>query len=653
MKKRHFCVGLLIVGLLFSFTVFAQKEEAAPASSFTKDANNRIKKEYPFENRKDFEDAMRGLIATPEQSAIVNAEGASVYDIEKWSFLDKDTPDNVNPLLWRQGQLNKIAGLFEVIPDKIYQIRGFDISNMTFVKSNNGWVIIDVLLSKECAEAGYNLVKKHLGDLPIEAVIITHSHVDHYGGIDAILEGAPNNGFDIIAPEGFFSEIVSENLMAGVAMGRRSMYMFGAFLPKGEAGNIGTGLGQTCSVGKKGAMMPTIEIRSSKDTLTIDGLNMEFISAPGAEAPCEIMIYFPQYKAFCVAEEINKTMHNLVTLRGAKVRNGQLWSKYIDEALVKYGDEVEVSFGVHHWPTWGNKNIVDYWEKQRDMYRYLHDQTLHLANRGYTPNEIAEKVKLPRSIRRDFSNGEYYGTVSHNVKAQYQLYFGWFDGNPANLDPLPPVEAGKKYVEAMGGESNTLEIGKRAYEKGEYRWCAMVLNHLIYANPQNKEARKLLSDTYSQLAYQTGSGPWRNFYLMGAYELKNGTIKVPGMNLGKGMANGLTLEMLFDFVAIQINGEKAADKNIVINISLTDSKENATLILKNGALSNRIGYLHKHPDLKLTLTRAQLNELLLDPDSAQQLILKKQIEAEGDPLVLVDLFSTYEDSDPLFNIIEP
>ena len=625
-------------------------------SRFTKQANEQVLKTLPFDNKQDFEDATRGFIATIDEPAITGENGKEVYGLAVWDFLKQEAPASANPSLWRQGQLNRIHGLFEVLPGKIYQIRGFDLANMTFVRSDNGWIVIDVLLSKETALAGYNLLKKHVADLPVKAVIYTHPHVDHFAGIDAILENAPNqpNSIEIIGPKGFFEEAVSENLMAGVAMGRRATYMYGRSLPKNEKGNIGTGLGQTTAVGTSGLVPPTREISEEGETLRIDGVEIDFMSVPGAEAPVEIMMYFPEMKAFCVAEEINHNLHNLLTLRGAKVRNGQLWSKYIDKAIVKCGDQVEVSFSTHHWPTWGNKQIVGYWEKQRDLYRYLHDQTLHLANQGYTPREIAEMIKLPEAIANEFANRGDYGTVSHNVKAQYQMYFGWFDGVPANLNPLPPTEEGKKYVEAIGGEEAVMEKAKEAYNQGEYRWTATLLNNLVFANPNHKAARQLLADTYSQLGYQAESGPWRNFYLTGAQELTNGIA-------GKGktssniarMSQNLSLEMLFDMLAIQINGEKAADKDIIINVSLTDTKEQATLILKNGALSNRIGILHAAPTVSLKGDKQTIYTSFTQPESIMANMQAKKLSVTGRLESLKDLFATFEAPDSYFNIIEP
>ena len=410
-----------------------------PATEHTIRANEAVKTELNFDDRQDYEDANRGFIASIDGNAVLDKEGKVSYSVEEWDFLKGNTPQTVNPSLWRQSQLNRINGLFEVIPGKLYQVRGLDIANMTFIRSDNGWIIIDVTTTDAAAKAGYDLIKKHVADLPVQGVIFTHPHGDHYGGIAAVKEASSKKDFDIIAPKGFMASAQNENVLAGVAMTRRATYMYGLQLQPGEKGTLGCGLGQRMSTGSKGIARPTIEIANTGEKHTIDGVEMEFVYVLDTEAPVEIMVWLPQLKAFCTAEDMTHNMHNLQTLRGAKVRNGLLWSKAVDTAIECYGDRVEVSFSTHHWPTWGNERIVDYWEAQRDMYRYLHDQTLHLANRGLTPDEIAEEMKLPASLASQFNCRGYYGTLSHNVKAQYDLYFGWFNGNPAHLNPLPPL----------------------------------------------------------------------------------------------------------------------------------------------------------------------------------------------------------------------
>ena len=636
--------------MLFIQLGWAQTE----ASSFTREKNNQVKEYLPFENTDDFRDAKRGFIGTINQPAIYNEDGTVAYDLNSWNFLDNEAPETVNPSLWRQSQLNKMHGLYEVLPGKIYQIRGFDLANMTFVRSKHGWVVVDVLTSEATAKAGYDLVKKHLGNLPIEAIVFTHPHVDHFAGVDGILKGAPNKDIEVIAPKGFFEHAISENATAGTTMGRRAVYMYGASLPKNEKGTLGSGLGQVNAYGKQSNAMPTTEIARTGEKLTIDGLEMEFIFAEATEAPTEIMIYFPQYKAFCTAEEMNHTFHNLLTLRGAQVRNGRNWSKTIDEAVRLYGDKVEVSFGTHHWPTWGNKEIVKFWENQRDLYRYTHDQVLHLANKGYTPNEIAELIKLPESLDKHFYNRGYYGTLSHNSKAQYQLYYGWYDGNPANLNPLPPTELGVNYVKAMGGAEKVLEIAHTSYEAGEYRWVATLLNNLIFAEPDNRQARELLANTYDQLGYQAESAPWRNFYLTGALELRQGANKkIYPLNITAEVLNMTDLEELLDLLAVQVNGEKAAGKELVINLNFKNKDEKATLILKNGALTNRIGYQAEKATANITINKIDFINVILGNTTLDTLVKDKKATVNGAVTALSELVNVTDKPDKYFNIVEP
>ncbi|MFK7907199.1 MAG: alkyl/aryl-sulfatase, partial [Chitinophagales bacterium] len=548
------------------------------------EARKQLEEFLPFEDSTDFVNARKGFIATREDPLIKNEDGTVSIDLKSWDFLDEAAPPTANPSLWRQGQLNKIHGLFEVTKG-IYQVRGFDLANMTLIASDNGWIIIDPLTSKATSKAALALANKHLGKKPIKAVIFTHSHIDHFGGIRGIVseEDISEGRIELIAPEGFFEHSISENVIAGNAMMRRATIMFGGLLPKDEKGMIGNGLGQVVSRGSYGILKPTEIVKETGEKLVVDGVEIIFQNTPEAEAPSEFMFYFPQFKAFCQAEEINHVLHNMYTLRGAAVRNGLKWSKYIDESLQMFGEEVEVSFGSHHWPTWENANIIDFWEKQRDTYRYIHDETLYLANNGHTMIEIAEQIRLPDELAKFFANRDYYGTISHNSKAQYQLYYGWFDGNPANLHALPPVESSVKYIEYMGGADNVLAKAQRDYDKGEYRWVGMVLNHLIFAEPQNREARELLAKAYTQMGYQSESGPWRNFYLTDASELLNGiNTKVYG-NLGGASVDILTnmsLETFYDFLAVRMDRSKAKGKKYRFNMVFPDINETISLYLE-------------------------------------------------------------------------
>lgn len=647
MNKKLLTVALSLT--VIPSVLLAQKS----ATEHTIRANEAVKTELNFNDRQDYEDANRGFIASIDGNAVLDKEGKVSYSVEEWDFLKSNTPQTANPSLWRQSQLNRINGLFEVIPGKLYQVRGFDIANMTFIRSDNGWIIIDVTTTDAAAKAGYDLIKKHVADLPVQGVIFTHPHGDHYGGITAMKEASSKKDFDIIAPKGFMVSAQNENVLAGVAMTRRATYMYGLQLQPGEKGTLGCGLGQRMSTGSKGIARPTIEIANTGEKHTIDGVEMEFVYVLDTEAPVEIMIWLPQLKAFCTAEDMTHNMHNLQTLRGAKVRNGLLWSKAVDTAIERYGDRVEVSFSTHHWPTWGNERIVDYWEAQRDMYRYLHDQTLHLANRGLTPDEIAEEMKLPASLASQFNCRGYYGTLSHNVKAQYDLYFGWFDGNPAHLNPLPPSELGAKYVEAIGGADKVLEVAKASYAKGEYRWVATLLDNLVFAEPENKEARQLLSDTYSQLGYQAESGPWRNFYLTGAQDLLKKAVPYTSKLINDGVLSQMDMGTLLDYCAIQLNGEKAGGKEAVININFTDTKEKVMLMLKNGVLNHRLGSQDKKADLTMEIAKMDFVKLFFGRTDLQTLRKTNKVKTTGDTKAIDMIRSAYEPADPNFKIVLP
>jgi alkyl sulfatase BDS1-like metallo-beta-lactamase superfamily hydrolase len=577
------------------------------ASDYTIAYNKESVEKLDFTDTADFDDSRRGYVENLDYPKIIYKEGSTTdiaYDMTAWNFIDGDSPDTVNPSLWRQSALNKTYGLFEVVKGGIYQIRGFDMANMTFVKGNKVWIVIEVLGTKEAASAGIQVLRKYLENkaesIEIAAIIITHPHADHYGGMDAF---STCNVPVVIGPKGFMEHGVNENLMAGRAMYRRARYMYGMLIDKSPEGTVGSGLGQTNSSGIQILKDVTVEIDENskgwdeKGEINWSekiGIEIEFIYVAETEAPCEIMMYFPEYCAFCVAEEINRNMHNLITLRGAKVRNGLVWSKAIDTAIVKYGDVTEVSFSTHHWPTWTkdergkeDKNkIKDYWVKQRDMYRWLHDRTLYSLNRGLTPAEIAETLQLPDSLASEFYNRGYYGTLSHNVKSQYQMYLGWFDGNPANLNPLPPAAAGKKYVELIG-EDEMLRQAKGAFEKGEYRWVAMLLNHLVFANPENRDACILLANTYIQLGYQAESGPWRNFYLTAAKELIDNPI-VQMRDISDADIENLDARQLFDFMAINLKQDnELAKKEQNFSLYFTDIESGWLLVLSNEALTNR------------------------------------------------------------------
>ena len=607
-----------------------------------------------FSNRADFDAAKRGFIATLE-GEITDANGKPVYSPHAYDFLKADAPNTVNPSLWRQSQLNAKHGLFEVV-DGIYQVRGFDLSNMTLIRGDKGWIIVDPLITKETAAAALALANKHLGTRPVVAVILTHSHIDHYGGIRGIAspEDIASGKVEIIAPSGFTRETVAENILAGNQMARRAGFMFGAFLPKGPKGHIGSGLGQGISTGNSGLIPPTREITRTGETLVIDGVEIVFQMTPGAEAPEEFMFYLPGFKAFCQAEEINRNQHNLLTPRGAQIRNGLMWSKHIDDTIQMFGDKIDVSFGSHHWPTWGNADVLDFYEKQRDTYRYIHDQTLRLANHGMTMVEIAEQIELPKSLASEFYNRGYYGTTNFNSKAQYQYYYGWFDGNPAHLNPLAPVAEAKKMVEYMGGSIAILEKAEQDYQSGEYRFIATALNYLIFAEPDNQTAKSLLAKTYTRLGYISESGPWRDFYLTGAQELTTPLLKDVVINTSNpDMIANLPLDLFFDLMAVRLNGPKAAGLNMKINFAFTDTGEKAALHLKHAVLNTRMGQQHEKAVATITLSRANLNRIILKQTSFPALMKEGAVKVDGSLLKLRKFMSLQDDFNYWFNIVTP
>ncbi|MEM6722504.1 MAG: alkyl sulfatase dimerization domain-containing protein [Bacteroidota bacterium] len=637
----------------------APQQPDPPSSQDQSVAMDELIQSLPYDDTTDFVSARKGFIATLKDPLIKNEDGSVAFDLNRYEFLKAEAPATVNPSLWRQSQLNSIHGLFEVMPG-IYQIRGFDLANMTIIESSEGWIIIDPLTTAATAKAGLELVNQQLGEKPIRAVLFTHSHIDHFGGIRGIVSEADvePGKLDIIAPAEFYEHSISENVIAGNAMIRRASYMFGITLEAGPDGFIGNGLGQNVARGTYGILRPTISIEKTGETLNIGGVELEFQFTPGAEAPAEFMFYLPQFKAFCQAEEINHTLHNLYTLRGAHVRNGLKWAKYIDESLLLYGGEVEVSFGSHHWPTWGNVEIQDFWKAQRDLYKFIHDETLHLANKGYNMTEIANMIQLPEALAKVFANRDYYGTISHNSKAQYQLYYGWFDANPANLNPLPQEQAAKKYVEYMGGSENILAKANTDFEAGEYRWVATALNHVVFAEPNNTAARELLAKTYRLLAQKAESGPWRNFYLTGAQELTQGiNVKALSENATQVSADILTnmpLDIFYDYLAVRMDREKAKGKKYTFNLVFPDIDQQLSIHLENQVMHNRIGYQAPNPDATITLNKAVFNQIITGQAKGWAKVLSGDIKIDGARKKYQDFQSMVEEPfDLLFNIVEP
>lgn len=629
-----------------------------PASEFTIQANQNVLHTLPFNDKQDFEDARRGFIAKPDTLTIKDDKGNVVWDLEQYKTyigLDKTAPDTVNPSLWRNAQLNMEYGLFKVT-DKIYQVRGFDLSNITFIQGDKGWIVFDPLISPQTAKAALAFINQTLGERPVTAVVYSHSHVDHYGGAAGLFtspDEVKKNGVQIIAPEGFTEHAVSENVIAGNAMARRAVYMYGALLPRNAQGGVNGGLGQTTSTGVPSLLLPTRFITKSGEEVTLDGVRMVFQMTPGTEAPAEMNTWFPDSKALWMAENTTNTMHNILTLRGAQVRDALKWSSYLNETIETWGDQAQVKFQSHHWPRWGNASIVDYFKKQRDLYKYIHDQSVRLMNMGYTGEEISEKIALPPELNDFWPNRGYYGTLRHNSRAVYQRYMGWYSGNPSDLDNLPPEMVGPKYVEFMGGEQALLKKAKASFDKGEYRWVAEVLKHLVFANPNNQEGKLLLADALEQLGYQAESGPWRSVYLQGAYELRNG-VPTAGATVtaSPDTIRAMSPSMLFDYLAVRINPEKAAGKKMVINMDFTDIGEQHTLSLENAVLNHTTHYAAK-PDVTLTLSKQTLDDIQLGQGTLEQKIASGEIKVQGNQQTFSDFVGLLDKFNFWFNIVTP
>ncbi|MES1944620.1 metallo-beta-lactamase superfamily protein [Salinisphaera sp. PC39] len=634
----------------------ADERGHVPATRATAAANAAVRDSLPLDDESDFEAARRGLIASDPDLVIEDAQGNVVWDMPAYDFMEGEAPASVNPSLWRQAKLNNIHGLFKVT-DGVYQLRGYDLANMTLIEGDEGWIVVDPLTSAENAEAAMALAREHVvGDEPITAVLFTHSHIDHFGGVAGILdpEAARRDGVRIVAPEGFMHEATSENILAGPAMGRRAMYMYGGNLARSPRGHVGTGLGKSPSGGHYGILAPTDIVDTTGQTLTLDGVEFVFQNVPESEAPAEFTFYLPAHKTFGAAEIVSRNLHNVYTPRGAKVRDALKWSNYIDEAIDLFGDEVEVLAPSHHWPTWGNGKIVEYMKVQRDTYKYIHDQTLRLANSGLTPKEIAERLELPPSLREAFHNRDYYGTVSHNAKAVYQWYFGWFDGNPAHLEPLPETEAATRYVEFMGGADAVVEKARASFEAGEYRWTAQVLNHVVFAQPDHREARKLLARTYDQLGYRAESGPWRDIYLSGAQELRHGARgSALDMKRSLGLLRHVPVARFFDAMAARLNGPDAAGTELTVNFNFTDLGTNHVLTIENAVLHHKERPPAPDADVTLNLTRGFLLKLVTKQAGLKEMIFSDELDVDGSRLKLLKFFSLLEDPEREFAIVTP
>ncbi len=626
----------------------------SPASDSTRATNRKVAASLDLDDPADFQDAERGLIARHPSLRIEAEDGQPLWDMTQYDFLTGEAPASVNPSLWRQAQLNNRHGLYQVT-DRIFQLRGFDLANMTLIRGDSGWIVVDPLTAEQTARAAFAFAMEHLAPLPISAVIFTHSHADHFGGALGLLsvEEAQRRKIPVIAPEGFLAEATSENILAGPTMARRSMYMFGPRLPRGPRGHVDSGLGKAPAYGTLGILPPTDLITLTPESRTVDGLHFVFQNAPGSEAPAELTFYLPKLKVFCGAEIVSRTLHNLYTLRGAQVRDALAWSAYIDEMTRLYAN-AEIYFGSHHWPIWGQARILDFLEKQRDVYKFIHDQTVRLSLQGFTPDEIAESLQLPEELQSNFSTRGYYGTVKHNAKAVYQRYFGWFDGNPANLDPLPSTESAPKYVELMGGPKQVLEHGQAAIDRGEYRWAAEVLNHLVFAQPKNQQARETLARAYEQMGYQAESAPWRDVYLTGAFELRHGPPS-KGFDQSKALdiARRAPVERFLDAMASRLDAGKAAGREMTVNLIFLDLDRSFVLSLKRSVLHHREAPPDPQAEATLHISFDLYLRLNMGAAGLKETIFSDQLNVDGSRIALLRFMGLFDKPTGTFAIVTP
>ena len=649
--NKTFCLNALLAALL-CLPVTAQAS-SQPAQPTTAQANADVQQQLDFSDRKAFEDARRGFIAAAEDAPLLNPDGSTAWHMGAYAFLDEQpAPDTANPSLWRQAQLNNIHGLFE-ITDGIYQVRGMDLANMTVVEGETGLVVIDPLLTPTTARAALDLYLEHRPPKPVVAVIYTHNHVDHFAGVRGIVsdEDVQEGRVRIYAPDGFMEHAVSENVIAGNAMTRRATYMYGTNLPVGPEGHIDNGLGKALSLGALTLIPPTDTI-SSNGRKVIDGVDIDFHMAQGSEAQSEFMLYFPASRVLNTAEVTSHQLHNIYTLRGAEVRDASRWSRYIDEVLEEYGPRTDILIAQHHWPAWNQEEAAHFLSLQRDLYKYIHDQSVRLMNQGHRPDEIAERIQLPASLASEWAARDYYGTLRHNARAIYQKYLGWYDANPANLNPLPAREAAVKAMEYMGGIEQVIARAQQDFERGEYRWVASVMSQAVFAEPDNQAARELNAAALEQLGYQAESGPWRNVYLSGAMELREG-VGAADDAIATDLLQALDTGMFFDVLGVRLNGPKAEGKQLVLNWRFTDTQEQFRLNLQNATLTWLPERQAAQADASITMTRATLDAILTQQNSFPAAIQAGEISIEGNPQAFLELMGLMDNFTPDFALIEP
>lgn len=621
------------------------------ATPTTLAANAEFANNLNLGDRQDFEDAQRGFIAKPA-GKIVQANGTVLKDFDAYRFLDGKAADTVNPSLWRHAQLNANVGLYKVI-DGVYQLRGFDIANMTLIEGKTGWIVVDPLTARESSKVALEFARKHLGNKPVSAIILTHAHADHYGGILGITtpEEVAQRKIPIIAPEGFMEEATSENVLVGTGMARRSMYQFGKNLPRSATGNVDTGLGKDVVYGTIGILPPNALVTQPTQPMAVDGVDFVFHNVPSAECPAELSFSIPALKLYDGAENMVQTMHNLLPVRGAKVRDSLRWSNYMDEGMAQTRD-AEVFIASHNWPVWGNANIQKMFTMHRDVYKYTHDQTVRLINAGYTAYEISDMIKLPPSLQGYFGARGYYGDLRHNVRAVYQFYMGYYDGNPANLNKLPPKESAQRYLALIGGADKAVAAAQVAYDKGDYRWAAELLNQAVYGDPSSKAAKALLAQTYEQMGYQSEASTWRNSYLTAAMELREGP---PAKGIDKSfLIEALMqtpIERFLEAMAGGLNGPDADGKNLKVNLVLTDLKETYVLWIENAVLHFKKAPAESDANATLTLTRPIFVKMIAGTAGIQDTLMSDDLKIGGSKIDLVRFFGLIDKAPGTFAIV--
>lgn len=631
---------------------------ARDAEPATRAANAAMAARLPFGETADFEAAKRGLIAPVPEGLVRTGSGTVLWNLGEYAFIDGElAPATVNPSLWRQARLNLANGLFKVT-DRLYQLRGFDISNMTVIEGDSGLIVIDPLTTAEVARAALAHYRAHRGDRPVVAVIYTHSHVDHYGGVRGVVGDADvkSGKVQVIAPDGFMEAVSGENVLAGMPMARRAQFQFGTLLPRGPRGQVDAGLGKGVARGTVGLIAPTLGIVQPVEEHTIDGIRIVFQLAPETEAPAEMHMFYPQLRVLNMAENACPLLHNFIPLRGAVARDPRIWAKYIGDAISLYVDDTDILIGQHHWPTWGREAILDHLESQRDLYKHIHDQTLRLMNKGWRPAEIAEAIDLPPGLAERWSVRGYYGTVNHNVKAVYQRYLSWYDANPCNLHPLPPAPAARKLVEYMGGAAAVIARARADFARGEYRWVAQVMKEVVYAEPDNIEARTLCADALEQMGYQAESATWRNAFLYGAQELRHGVFEVPmrGPGMGADILAGLSTDTFFDLIAIRLDPAKAAGQSMTLNWHFTDRSEKLVLTLRHSTLTHRMNEWSDKAAASITTTRETLDAIVLQRLAPPEAIMSGKLAIEGDLSRLAGLFGMLDRQvRMMFDILTP